>query len=50
MDLRQKTLIYCGEIARVAAFILAALLIVIVLMALASHIPPLRHPAGELIF
>ena len=33
MGLRQKTLIYCGEIARVAAFILAALLIVIVLMA-----------------
>ncbi len=50
MRLWQGAWIYAGEIARIVVFILAALLIVVLLMALASHIPPLRHSAGELIF
>ena len=50
MRLWQRALIYAGEIARVLVFILAALLIVVLLMAIASHLPPLRHSAGELIF
>ena len=50
MRLWQWATIYAGEITRIRVFILAALLIVVLLMALTSHIPRLRHSAGELIF
>jgi hypothetical protein len=42
----QRALIYAWETSRVALIIFAVLLIVVLLAAIASHLPPSPYPGG----